>query len=58
MRMQRLAHAMDRAKQEIGLDDTETPHRRGDYPCVSTGLSFGGGSKVGAFLAYPYPCPV
>ena len=55
VRMESLAHEMDRAKREIGLDDRETIHRRGGYPCVSTGLSLGGGSTVCTLPHVPQP---
>ena len=44
--MESLGREMEKAKQEIGLDDEPVKHRRGKYHCVNTGLSLGGGCKV------------
>ena len=49
VRMQNLESAMDDTRRKIGLDKGGTPHRRGGYHCLNTGLSLGGGSKVRTF---------
>lgn len=44
--MDSLAHAMTKARRKISRDKKGMAHRRGEYHCVGTGLSLGGGSKV------------
>ncbi|KAI0039344.1 hypothetical protein FA95DRAFT_1504302, partial [Auriscalpium vulgare] len=38
--------AMDEAKEDLKLSKDQRYHRRGDYPALSTGISYGGGQTV------------
>jgi hypothetical protein len=42
-----LTRLMRTAKDMMRFGLGETHHRRGDYAAVSTGISYGGGTKVG-----------
>lgn len=45
--LQSLERSMHRARQTLGFSKDHLEHRRGNYPVQSTGISYGGGSKVG-----------
>jgi hypothetical protein len=42
-----LTRLMRTAKDMVRFGLGETHHRRGDYAAVNTGISYGGGTKVG-----------
>jgi len=44
--MKQLAGLMGLAKDIVRFDEEDAKHRRGHYPSINTGISFGGGSKV------------
>ena len=56
-KMKTLAHAMDSARLKMSFRDEQTAHRRGDYPTVTTGISYGGGAMVGQSLTLPEAWP-
>lgn len=39
--------AFDGARASYKLDPKQKSHRRGEYPTISAGISYGGGQKVG-----------
>lgn len=41
-----LERAMEDARGKLGFRKGTQDHRRGRYPHISTGISYGGGSKV------------
>ena len=41
-----LERAMEDARSKLGFKAGTQGHRRGEYPHISTGISYGGGSKV------------
>ena len=45
-KMKTLKHAMDSAKLKMSFREEQTAHRRGKYPTVATGISYGGGAMV------------
>lgn len=54
-----LERAMEAARGKLTLPKASQDHRRGQYPNVSTGISYGGGSKVGdnQVLRHPHYLP-
>jgi len=44
--MNRLANAMDLTGSGVTFSEDKSNHRRGKYPTVATGLSYGGGATV------------
>ena len=46
LKMKKLVGLMGLAKETIRFNEGGVKHRRGRYPSVNTGISFGGGSKV------------
>jgi hypothetical protein len=39
-------HAMEKAREKCVFRDADREHRRGSYPCLAVGVSYGGGQKV------------
>ena len=37
---------MERARKKASFNASQSSHRRGEYPVLSTGASFGGGQRV------------
>lgn len=48
---------MHRAGVELNFPEEQRDHRRGAYPTKSTGISYGGGSKVMALGTFHFPDP-
>lgn len=43
-----LKGAMADSRDKLKFGEGSQTHRRGEYPTLSTGISYGGGSKVGS----------
>jgi hypothetical protein len=50
--MRTLTRLMGGARGSMRFGWDETHHRRGDYPAVNTGISYGGGTKAGLAFAH------
>jgi len=46
--MKSMEQSMHRAREQVHFNKESLKHRRGAYPMKSTGISYGGGSKVSA----------
>ena len=40
------AHEIENARTLLSFKDKETHHRRGDFPAIAVGVSYGGGQSV------------
>ena len=47
VKMKVLEQAVESARLKMLFRDEQTSHRRGNYPTVATGISYGGGAMVG-----------
>lgn len=53
--MKELADKLGEARDKLSFSEKQQNHKRGDFPSVSIGTSFGGGSKVRSTLFYLTP---
>lgn len=52
-KMESLDNLMGSLMDTVQFSEKECDHRRGNYPAIHTGISYGGGSKV--MVSVPHP---